>query len=195
MVKRFQNSFWNWVSMLFTASTRIRPSPAAGDQFADEDARFKGLTQTDRVGDEDALPWLLQCLPSRVELIGHQVHRRAVAHVNPVVARRRLAKLALHVQTAVREPWGPVGHQPRRSRIQHLHLRLQGREKHGLLLPNQLGDAVADELVAPVRGPVDPPHHPLGIPDHDPRAGGQDWRAAIRHVVAGPRRIKQSGVA
>ena len=113
--------------------------------------------------------------------------------MNPVVARRRLPKLALQIQEAIRELRRPVGHQPRRSRIQHLHLRFQGREKHGLLLPNQLGDAVADELAAPVRRPVDPPHHPLGIPDHDPRAGGQDRRAAIRHVVANPRRMKLLG--
>ena len=71
MVKRLHISFWNWVSMLLTASDQDALAAAAPDQLAQQDARLDGLAEAHRIGDQDALPGLLQRLDGRIELVGH----------------------------------------------------------------------------------------------------------------------------
>ena len=149
-------------------------APAARDQLAHQDARFQGLAEPHRVGDEDALARLAKRLAGGVELVGHQVHRRPVAQVDALVARDGLAKLALHPEPAVREAGGGVGDEPGFGGVQHPEVRLQGGEEDRFALADQLRDPVADEPVSAVRGQVGPPHDPLRIPDQDAGAGGGD---------------------
>ena len=149
-------------------------APAARDQLAHQDARLQGLAEPHRVGDEDALARLAERLAGGVELVGHQVHRRPVAHVDALVARDGLAKLALHPEPAVREAGGGVGDEPGFGGVQHPEVRLQGGEEDRFALADQLRDPVADEPVSAVRGQVGPPHDPLRIPDQDAGAGGGD---------------------
>ena len=60
--------------------------------------RLQGLAGADSIRDEDALLRLARRLPDGVELVGHEVHRRAMADVNAMVARDGLAKSAFHVE-------------------------------------------------------------------------------------------------
>ena len=149
------------------------PAPAAGDELADEDARLQGLAEPHRVGDEDALPRLPQRLPRRLELVGRGVHRRPVGDVDAFVVGDRLPELALQVEPAVGEARRPVGHEPGVGGVEDVDVRLEGGEEDRLALAHQLRHAVADELVAAVRRPVDAADDPLGVADHDARAGGR----------------------
>ena len=161
------------------------PAPAAGDQLADEDARLQRLPQPHGVGDQDALPRLAQRLPGRLELIGHRIHRRHLGDVEPLVVRDRLPELALQVEPTVREAGRRVRHEPGLGGIQHLDVRLEGREEDRLALPDQLRHAVADELVPAVRRAVGAADHPLGVADHDAGAGRQDRARHLRHGLPG----------
>ena len=173
MVKRFQNSFWNWVSMLFTASTRMRRARPRGDQLAYQDARLQGLAEADRIGNQDALPGPSKRLSGGVELIGHRVHRRFVPDVDVAVVGNGRAKLALHVQEAVREPGRPVENEACERGVQHLDL-LERAQVDRLLLANQLRDTVAHELVRAVGDHVHAADDPLRVADDDSGAEGED---------------------
>ena len=52
------------------------PPFAAPDQFGEEDARFDGFTEADGVGDENALPGLLEGERCGVELVGDDIEGR-----------------------------------------------------------------------------------------------------------------------
>jgi hypothetical protein len=49
------------------------------DEFGGQNPRFHGLTQTDRIGDQDTGARLAQRLKGGIELVGHQVHDTSVA--------------------------------------------------------------------------------------------------------------------
>ena len=98
------------------------PGAPPGNQLAHQDAGLQGLAETDRIRDQDALSGPGEGLTGRIELIGHEVHGGLVADVDVAVVGDGGAKLALHVQEAVREPREAVGHEARQCRVQHLDL-------------------------------------------------------------------------
>ena len=149
------------------------PGTPPGDQLAHQDAGLQGLAEADCIRNQDALPGPGEGLPGRVELIGHGVHCGLVADVDAVVVGDGGAKLALHVQEAVREPRRPVGNKARQCRVQHLDL-LECAEVDGLLLADQLRDAVAHELVRPVGDHVHAANDPFRVANDDSGAGGGD---------------------
>ena len=95
-------------------------------------------------------------------------------HMNPVIARHGLAKLAFHVEDAVRELGGGVGHEPRFGGVKHLDVRFQYGEKDGFPPAYELGDAVADDLKSAGRV-IHAADDPFRIAHNDAGAGGW-WR-------------------
>jgi len=79
------------------------------------------------------------------------VNRRSLGDVDALVVRDRLPELALQVQPAVREAGRRIRHEPRLGGIQHLYVRLEGRQEDRLALSDEFRHAVADELVPAVR--------------------------------------------
>ena len=159
------------------------PGAPSGDQLAHQDAGLQGLAETDRIRDQDALPGPGEGLTSGVKLVGHEVHGSLVPYVDAAVVGDRRAKLALHVQEAVREPRRPVGNKAGQGRVQHLDL-LERAQVDGLLLSDQLRDPVAHELVRAVGDHVHAPHDPFRVADDDPGTGGGDEGGGAGHEAA-----------
>jgi hypothetical protein len=63
------------------------PAPAL-DQLGGENAGFERFSQTDGIGNQDPLARLLEGLQRGIELIGHEIHDRAMAQMDLVVIGR-----------------------------------------------------------------------------------------------------------
>ena len=124
------------------------PAPAAGDQLADQDPRFEGLAEPHRIGDQDALARLAECLAGGLQLVGDGVHGGRVADVDAFVARRGLPQVAFHEEQAVGEAGRAVGDQRGLRGVQHLDSRFERGEEDRLPLPDEFGHADAEELLA-----------------------------------------------
>ena len=159
------------------------PGTPPGDQLAHQDAGLQRLAEANRIRDQDALPGPGEGLPGWIELIGHGVHYGLVADVDAVVVGNGGAKLALHVQEAVREPGRPVGNEARQCRVQHLDL-LEHAQVDRFLLADQLRDAVAHKLVRPVGDHVHAANDPFRVANDDPGAGGGDEGSGGGHEAA-----------
>ena len=141
------------------------------DELADQDAGFQRLAEPCRIRDQDALAGPCEGQTRRIELIVHAIHRGGVPDMNLRVVRHGLAELTLHVEDAVGELSGVVGNEPRFRRIEYLDCGFQRREKDGFASADELGHAVADDLIA-TGSVIHPPDDPLRITHDDASAGG-----------------------
>ena len=101
-----------------------------------------------------------------------------MADVNLPVVRYGLAELALHEQDAVGELRRLVGNKLGIRRVEYLDGRLNLREEERFTSTDDLGDTIADELVAP-RGVVHAANDPLGVADDYAGTGGDDRVARV----------------
>jgi hypothetical protein len=75
-------------------------APAALDQLRDEHTRFERLAEPHAVGNQDALAVLPEGLQGGIELVGHQVHGRAVPDIEALVVGHLRAQVALDMEQA-----------------------------------------------------------------------------------------------
>ena len=192
MVKRFQNSFWNCVSMLLTASTRIRrPRPRAISSLTRMPASsvFPSPTAS---AIQDALPRLAQRLPGRLELVGRRVHRRPVGDVD---ARSSFgtawrSRLSRYSRLSAKPGDGSGTRQVSAGSSTWIS---------GSRVVRKIASRSRTSSETPSHTSWYPPSgerstradHPLGVADHDARAGGQ--RRACNGAHAGDPPTGSSG--
>jgi hypothetical protein len=147
------------------------PAPAL-DQLGGENARLERLSQTDGIGNQDPLARLLEGLQRGIELIGHEIHDRAMAQMDLVIVGCAAAKLRFEIQESAVEMRTGVRHKLGRGRVENEDFLLKLRQELGSTAAHQVGNAIATEQVSAIAGWIDAADKPLFIANNDTRARG-----------------------
>ncbi len=152
-------------------------SPAAFDQFGEQDAAFNGFAEADCIGDEEALAGLGERKEGWVELIWENVHGPAVAEVEDVVLRGGGADLGLQHEAGFRIVWAGIADCFGIAGIDDgdfSGFALDGVNETSLLALDQWGQSDDSQDGGPGGRPVDAPDEPLLVTDRDTSTRGVD---------------------